>query len=184
VGKKNLEKAIDQVKSDIDVTVEWLPFQLRDGIPEEGKPKPGGPGPHQVNARLRDVGLQSGIEFTGMCDRFPNTVKAHELLTWALETAGADVQNHLQEVLFRHYFTDGRYPDNDNLAAAAVEVGLSESEAREALTSHAYKSKVVDAFDSARRKRISGVPYFTLNGQSLGSGAQPPEAFVSALRRV
>ena len=49
--------------------------------------------------------------------------KAHTLLAFAERDAGREAQNKLQEILFRHYFTDGRYPDETNLRAAAVEAG-------------------------------------------------------------
>lgn len=164
--------------------VQWKPFQLRSNIPEEGFPKPGGPGPHQVNARLKEVGQRANINFTGMCDRFPNTEKAHELMTWALETAGPKVQDQLSEVLFRHYFTDGRYPDTDNLTSAAVEVGLPEAAAREMLTTRSFRTKVQGEFAEAQSQRITGVPHFFVNGQSMGSGAQQPEAYIAAFQKA
>jgi len=175
---------VQRVGSELDVQVEWAPFLLRNGIPEEGTPKPGGPGLHQVNARLRDVGKAAGINFTGMCDRFPNTFKAHELMTWVLEKSGPQTQNNLQEVLFRHYFTDGRYPDVENLTAAAAEVGLPEAEAREVLTTRKYKAQVEREMAEASRMGISGVPYFFVNGNPAFSGAQPPEAFLQVLQRA
>lgn len=161
--------------------ISWKPFQLRPDMPEGGKPKPGGPGPHQVNPRLREVGVRAGIEFTGMCDRFPHTLQAHELLAWALETSGPEVQNNLQEVLFRHYFTDGKYPDVENLSAAAAEVGLDEAEAREVLTTRQYKASVMEEMRQASSQGISGVPYFFIDGKPMGSGAQPSEFFLKAI---
>merc|ERR1712023_328041 len=73
--------------------------------------------------RLRAVGQAVGIDFTGACDRAPNSIEAHALMAFAAEVA-PEKQNTLQEVLFRHYFTDGLYPAGENLAAAATEAGL------------------------------------------------------------
>eukprot|EP00961_Rhodomonas_salina_P049284 661910-Rhodomonas_salina.1 len=64
-----------------------------------------------------------GIDFTGKCDRTPSTIWAHCLLQHALDTQGAEMQNKLSEVIFRAYFTDGLYPDVDNLVQLAA--GLS-----------------------------------------------------------
>lgn len=164
--------------------VEWLPFFLRNNIPEEGFEKPGGPGPHQVNARLKAVGEQAGINFTGMCGRFPNTTKAHAAMAFALEAAGPEVQDKLQEVLFRHYFTDGKYPDIPNLVDAAVEAGLPEAKMREALESRRYEASVKQEAAKISRAGVSGVPYFFVNGQGAFSGAQPPEAFIDVLKRA
>lgn len=164
--------------------MEWSPFFLRNGIPEEGVPKPGGAGPHQVGARIKAAGEQSGINFTGMCDRFPNTTVAHAAMTFALETSGPQVQNELQEVLFRHYFTDGRYPDIANVVDAAVEVGLPEAKMREALESKKYEASVKQEASAASRGGVTGVPYFFINGKPTFSGAQPPNVFLDVLRRA
>lgn len=141
-----------------------MPFFLRNNIPEEGAPKPGGPGPHQVGAGIKAAGDGAGINFTGMCDRFPNTTKAHAAMTFALETAGPEVQNKLQEVLFRHYFTDGRYPDIPNVVEAAVEVGLPERQVREALESNRYELPVKQTAAEVSNAGVTGVPYFSSMG--------------------
>merc|ERR1711890_165121 len=97
------------------------------------------------------------------CDRFPNSTKAHAAMTFALEAAGPEVQNKLQEVLFRHYFTDGKYPDIPNLVDAAVEVGLPEAETREALESKRYEPRVKQQAAEVSSSGVSGVPYFYFN---------------------
>jgi len=166
----------------LSVEVEWAPFLLRPNEPEAGTPKPGGPGPHQVNDRLRQVGQAAGVNFTGLCPRAPNTVKAHALLTFALEKAGAGTQNQVQEILFRQYFTDGKYPDVDNLVAAAEESGLSGAEVRAALEDRRYEDRVRREATQASRSGISGVPFFLFNGKPGFSGAVPAEQVLEALQ--
>jgi len=169
---------------ELDVQVEWLPFFLRNNIPEEGVPKPGGPGAHQVGDRLKEAGQASGINFTGLTDRFPNSTKAHAVMMFAYETAGHETQNKLSEVLFRHYFTDGKYPDIPNLVDAAVEVGLPEAETREALESKRYELRVKQQAAEVSSSGVSGVPYFYFNGKPAFSGAQPPQAFLEAFKKA
>jgi len=113
-----------------------------------------------------------GIDFTGACDRAPNTLEAHALLAYAAEVA-PDKQSDLQEVLFRHYFTDGRYPSGSNLEAAATEAGLDGEAALAYAQDEKNKARVVE---EARRNSsgISGVPFFRFNGEDAFSGAQPP----------
>lgn len=164
--------------------VEWLPFFLRRNVPEEGVLKPGGPGSHQVGARIRAAGERAGVNFTGLCPRFPNSTKMHAAMAFALETAGSEVQNNLQEVCFRHYFTDGKYPDIPNLVSAAVEVGLPEAQVREALESRKYEPGVKQTAEEVSNAGVTGVPYFFINGKPAFSGAQPPQAFIEALRRA
>lgn len=165
----------------LNVEVEWSPFMLRPNEPEAGTPKPGGPGPHQVGDRLRQVGQAAGINFTGLCPRAPNTTKAHALLTLALEVS-KDMQNQVQEILFRQYFTDGKYPDVDNLVAAAEEAGLSGTEVRAALQDRRYEETVKREAAQASHAGISGVPFFFFNGKPGFSGALPAEQVLEALQ--
>ena len=66
--------------------------------------------------------------------------KAHTLLAFAERDAGRETQNKLQEILFRHYFTDGRYPDEANLRAAAAEAGLDPERAMAAVADQGLNS--------------------------------------------
>jgi len=149
-------------------------------MPPEGIPK-AGKGLQNVNPRLRQVGSSVGINFTGECDRAPNSVEAHALLLYALDQAGAAKQNELQEVLFRHYFTDGLYPSGANLAAAATEVGLDGNAALAFAQDPKNKSKIVEEARCNSRGGVSGVPFFRINGEDALSGAQPPDAFLKML---
>ena len=92
-----------------------------------------------------------------------------------------DKQNALQEVLFRHYFTDGLFPDGENLAAAAHEVGLDADAARKAAESEENQSAVAAEARQISRAGVSGVPFFFVNGEPAFSGAQPPAVFKSLL---
>jgi len=179
VGKRSLESAIKQSGRDVKVT--WKPFLLRKGIPEEGKPKGGDPST-RVPARLKQVGQQAGIDFSGKTDRYPNTIKAHTLLQYAEEQEPIK-QNGLQEILFRHYFTDGLYPDDTNLRLAAEEAQLDVQRAMAAVADPAQRQQAEAAALKNSRSGINGVPFFFVNGQPLGSGAQPPETFVEVFQQ-
>lgn len=159
----------------------WRPFQLRPSTPAAGIPK--GPGP-RVGARLKEAGRSVGIDFTGKCDRYPNTLASHALLKHAGEQ-GAATQNALQEVLFRRYFTDGEYPAGSVLEAAASEVGMDGARARQFAECADVQAEVAgEARANSSLRGITGVPFFVINGKSSLSGAQPPEAFVAAFKRA
>lgn len=161
----------------------WKPFFLRPAMPLEGKPK-GGDASSRVPERLKAVGASVGIDFSGLTDRYPNSTKAHTLLSFAEKDAGRAVQNTLQEILFRHYFTDGKYPDEANLRDAATEAGLDVDRAMAAVVDPAMQDEVRAEAEKNSRSGITGVPYFFINGQSFGSGAQPPEAFLAAFQKL
>jgi len=170
-----LEAAIS--KSSHDVSVRWLPFFLRPNTPLEGVAKGGTP-ETRVPERLKASGAAVGIDFSGLTDRYPNSTAAHALLSWADETAGAAKQNQIAEITFRHYFTDGLYPDIENLVKAATEAGLDADAARAAITS-AERLEAVKA-DARKYTGCGGVPFFIVNGEPAFSGAHPPEDFLRA----
>ena len=87
---------------------------------------------HSNNWTLRYVYVRP-IWFLVLWTSFTDRHKAHTLLAFAERDAGREAQNKLQEILFRHYFTDGRYPDEANLRAAAVEAGLDPERAMAAV---------------------------------------------------
>mmetsp|Transcript_118833 Transcript_118833/g.177629 ORF Transcript_118833/g.177629 Transcript_118833/m.177629 type:complete len:144 (-) Transcript_118833:402-833(-) len=133
---------------------------------------------------MKEMGVCVGIDFTGKCDRTPNTVLAHCLLYHALQTKGAAVQDKLCEILFRAYFTDGIYPDVDNLATLAAEVGLDQEEVRRVLTSGKHEEQVVREATSYASSGVSGVPFFIINGTPAFSGAQDAASFVRAFETM
>ena len=103
-----------------EVEVVWKPFLLRPTMPVEGVEKtPATPDNPRVNPRLKEAGESVGIDFTGLTDRYPNSVDAHRLLAFALRTAGSAAQGELSEALFKAYFTDGVYPGGTNLVGYA-----------------------------------------------------------------
>lgn len=150
-------------------------------MPQDGKPKGDGP---RVGARLKQAGSSVGIDFTGKTDRYPNSTLAHTLMSFALENGGPSTQNTLQEVLFRHYFTDGLYPDSSNLRAAAEEAGLDANAAIAFAEDPQNQRQVVAEAQRYSSGGIHGVPYFLVNGQPQFSGAQPPSVFLDVLDKA
>lgn len=115
-------------KPGVTASVTWRPFFLRPEMPMGGHPKaPNTPDNPRAGARMKSAGAAVGIDFTGLTDRYPNTLLGHCLLKYV--EADAAMQDRLSEILFRHYFTDGRYPDESNLRLAATEAGVADVDA-------------------------------------------------------
>jgi len=165
--------------------VRWSPFLLRPEMPVSGHPKdpllprPGG-GNSRVNPRMHAAGKQVGIDFTGKCDRYPNTVMAHVLLEFALEEGGAALQDELMEVLFKSYFTDGKYPDAETLVSLATQVGMDPKRVLTALNDDARHTATKIKASAWSRAGVSGVPFFLIDGEPAFSGAQDVGTFVAA----
>jgi hypothetical protein len=141
--------------------------------------------------------------FTGKTDRSPNSSRAHALVKFfeGGKQGKSGVQDKLMDVIFRHYFTDGLYPDATNLTAALREAlqssepegGEKEAEeSTESLVARAVafmedpKSQAAVRAEAASYSRggVSGVPYFFFEGQPGFSGAQPTAALKDAILSV
>uniref|UniRef100_A0A6U3Z426 DSBA-like thioredoxin domain-containing protein n=1 Tax=Ditylum brightwellii TaxID=49249 RepID=A0A6U3Z426_9STRA len=151
---------------------------LRPNTPLDGLPKPPNtPSNPRVGAHMKSAGASVGIDFTGKCDRTPNTLLGHTLLEFALEKHGVVTQNELAEKIFKMYYTDGIFPDANNLSIVGQECGLEKSDIEDVLSDDERLETTQVAIHRNRNKVRSGVPFFVFNGQPAFSGAQDPSTF-------
>lgn len=161
-------------------------------MPVEGVAKaPHTPDNPRVGRRLVEAGRRCGVNFTGACDRYPNTVKAHVALQFilALEDAGAvppNTQDRYMAELFHAYFTAGDYPSIEVLVDRASRIDAGPGLDLAALRSHLEESSSAEAqvrqeAATYSRQGVSGVPSFFVDGEFLFSGAQPPAQITAAL---
>jgi predicted DsbA family dithiol-disulfide isomerase len=189
LGKRRLESAV--AAFDGPVKVRWLPFQLNPTIPKEGvsrreyRTKKFGSWERslELDAQVAAAGKAEGIHFAfDRIERTPNTLDAHRLI-WLADIDG--VQNAVVEALFRAYFADGRDISNRHtLLDLVAGAGLGRSKAEGVLNSAGGQEAIREANELARRVRVEGVPFFIINGKVALSGAQPPDAFVSAFKQA
>ena len=87
------------------------------------------------------------------------------------------------EALFLAYFSDGRdISDRDTLIDVVVSAGLPRQRVEALLNSDEGLEAIQQAEGLSRQHRVSGVPFFIINGEITLSGAQPPETFLEAFR--
>src|SRR5207248_6016759 len=90
-----------------------------------------------------------------------------------------------EERLFRAYFSEGKNVDDvATLVELGVELGLAAVNLGAALAGTAYAEAVRADIDEARGLGIDGVPFFLFERSWAISGAQEPDAFLSALREI
>lgn len=193
VGTERFERAV--ADSGVDVDVVYRSFELDPTVPTGGAAPPlvdylaakfGDRSRVQAaHARLADAGAELGIDFRWSQMRRANTFDAHRLLTWALETAGAERQRALKKALLRAYFTDGKVmSDHDVLADLALGAGLDRESANEVLSSDRYAAEVRAAREEAHRNGIAAVPTFVVEGEWLLQGALETDRWVKALTHI
>ncbi|MDZ5144104.1 DsbA family oxidoreductase [Microbacterium testaceum] len=195
IGKRNLENGLAATAADDDapvVEIEYHSFELSPDTPEDfdggevdylSQHKGISPeSAREMLDRVTGVAADAGLAYRFDILKHTNTVKAHELLHFAKENGK---QLELAEVLMSAYFLEGKHVGrDDDLIALAVEVGLDEAEAREALASQRFRAAVRADQEQARQFGITGVPFFVIDGKYGVSGAQPVEAFSQIARQV
>ena len=114
-----------------------------------------------------------------------NTFLAHKLLGHALDAGGPEAQTRLKLALFKAHFSERRnVSDPVVLLAIAQAEGLDRRLCDTALADPAMSERVRAEEAHAWDLNISGVPAMLVQGKFLIPGAQEPEVYANALRRV
>lgn len=192
IGLKGLEKALERIGGEIDVTIIFQPFELNPSMAAGGQnivehigekygstPEQSAANREMIRARAAEVGFTMA---TSDQSRIYNSFDAHRLLHWA-EQAGH--QAALKHQLFEAYFTRGQdTSDPAVLVEVAEAAGLDGKIAREILVSDRYAQEVRQAEQLWRSRGINSVPAIVINERYLISGGQPVELFEKALRDI
>ena len=191
VGKRRLERALQQLDGGLNAEIHWRPFQLNPTMPRDGMDRRtylgakfgGAAAARAIYDQVTAAGAAERIPFAfDRIQRTPNTFAAHRLIWWAGQYGK---QDKTVEALFRRYFLEGGdIGSSSALASIAAEAGLDRAATETFLESPDGVEKVKEEEAVGRRLGIRGVPYFVFNGSYALSGAQPPEQFVATFREV
>ncbi len=201
IGYGQLTKALEQLEGEVDAQIRWRPFELNPDMPTEGeqqeahlqrKYRRSAEEGAQVRGQMKKIADQAGVSLSYEGGEEPappammwNTRDAHKLLGFALEQAGPQAQTELKLALFKAHFNERkRIGDRDVLLDVAASVGLHREAAKAALDDADLEARVIAEERQAWDMNISGVPAMVVNGKFLIPGAQAPEVYVNALRRV
>lgn len=188
LGKRRLERALDELGLSARARLEWLPFELNPDMPHDGMARSdyraakfGAARAAELDRAMSQTGAAEGVTFRfDRMARTPNTRAAHVLTAFAGGRGRADA---LVEALFRAYFEEGRdIGDRDVLLELAAGVGLDTAEAAAALVDPQLRDEVSRLAREGRELGISGVPFFIVDRRWAVSGAQPSEQWVELLQ--
>lgn len=190
IGERRLARAIGALEGEIDVTVEWLPFELNPAMPAEGMDRPtyralkfgSVERGRMLDARTIEAAQGDGIAFAyDRILRTPNTFLAHRLMRLA---ARHDVASQLAGALFAAYFEQGRdIGDAQVLADIAADQGLDRARVAAFLSSDEGAGEVRAIERAQQAAGVDGVPFFDIGGLAL-AGAQPVPVLLAALRQA
>ncbi len=175
---------VERLKKEYNVEVEWRPFYLRPDTPPEGMYLPDYIKRARDNGseeRLRMMAEMHGMEFRST-ERIYNTRLAHEATEYAREHGKA---NEFHHIIFRKVYAEGFDPAQwDVLRSAAEEAGLNANDMQSVVEGGKYTEEVAGQGNWAQRIGVTGVPTYVINDKYAIVGAQPYEAFKSALGQI
>lgn len=200
IGYGQLAKALEQLDGEIAAEIRWRPFELNPDMPPEGeeqeahlqrKYRRSADEGAAMRGQMKAIADGAGVTlaFEGEGDAPPammwNTRDCHKLLGFALEQAGPQVQTALKLALFKAHFNQRqRLGEREVLLDIAASVGLHRAAAKAALDDPELEARVLAEEAQAWDMNISGVPAMIVNSKFMIPGAQAPEVYVNALRRV
>ena len=187
IGEVRLLQVIEALPDNIDVEVEWLPFELNPDMQKEGMDR-------KVYRSLkfgsweRSQALDAHTVAASKADcvtfdydsiaRTPNTFDAHRL-SWLAAREGR--QRAVVEGILNGYFSQGRdIGDPEVLTEIAGDAGLDRETVCQFLK-HEDGIEAVRALEASSYKDgVQGVPHFDIEG-TIVTGAQSPESLRRAL---
>jgi len=200
IGYSQLQMGLVQLEGEVEAEIRWLPFELNPDMAPEGEgqaehiARKYGRSPAEAEAnreKLLQIGERAGYSFAFSGEGEPpkamiwNTFLAHKLLKWALVEHGPEVQTRLKRALFDAHFQQRcNMSDPQVLIDVASGLGLDRAGAEAALADETLGAIVRREESQAWDMNISGVPAMVVNGKYLIPGAQEPETYANALRRV
>ncbi|MFM7404946.1 MAG: DsbA family oxidoreductase [Erythrobacter sp.] len=204
IGYGQLTKALAELEGEIAAEIRWRPFELNLQMPLEGeaqeahlqrKYRRSAEEGAALRGQMKTIAEGAGVSlsYEGANDEggeappamMWNTRDCHKLLAFALEQAGPQVQTALKLALFRAHFNQRRnLGDRAVLLDIAAAAGLHRAAAKAALDDPELEARVLAEETQAWDMNISGVPAMIIENKFLIPGAQAPEVYVNALRRV
>lgn len=191
IGKRRLEKAIEQLKDDYTFELRYLPFQLSPDTPAEGEntkerlvAKFGSEDRYnQIIQQVSGVAAAEGLRFDLENQTVsPNTQTLHRLIGYALQQGK---QLEMVETLFKAYFEDTvDLTQTETVVQLASGIGLDAEKVREVLVGNVGAEELDKQLYQNRLMGVSGVPYYIINDKYAVSGAQPTELFLEALPEI
>jgi predicted DsbA family dithiol-disulfide isomerase len=192
IGKRKFEMALEQFDQKEAVEIEWKSFQLNPELrsqPDKSiheylseakgwsleKAK-------ELNQEVAEMGKEVGLDFQFDKVKVSNTLLAHRLVQLA-KTQGKG--NEAEAALFEAHFVEGKGVDQaETLFEIGEKIGLSQEGIQTLFDSDVYVDEVRMEQYQAQQIGVRGVPFFVFDQKFAVSGAQAPELFAQALKKM
>lgn len=168
------------MKEDAALDVRWRAFELRPGIVP-----PLDPGAEYLKRvwedRVLPLAAQVGVRMA-MPPVQPRTRRTHEAAHWARSIGRFD---DYHAAILAAFFERGEdIGEIDVLVSLADDLGLPDTDLRQALVSRAVEQAVVDDEEEAKELEVGSVPAFIADGKFGVIGVQPVEVLRELVLRA
>lgn len=191
IGKRRMEKAVEQLKDHYDFAIDYSPFELNPAMPASGlnqktylTKKFGGEDRYnQITAYVTKMAKEEGLSFDYTRQKVsPNTRDAHRII-WLAKQDGKQVA--VKEAFMKAYFEDGiDLSRKENLLAIAVRASLQEKKVESLLGSDEGLFEIELLERRNHQRGVTGVPFYIINHAYGLSGAQPSDVFVKVISEI
>ena len=192
IGYKRLSQAINELKVQERVVIQWHPFQLNPTMPKDGinadeylsnKLRLSPQGLKQKRNSVTKTGKESGFKFNYFEEmRKPNTFNAHVLLDYAREfNKQTELKVRLQEAYFSERKNIGRI---DVLYLELIKVGLNADEAITRLSDPDAIKRVKDEEAYWKSRGVSSIPTMLFDQRIARRGANTVESYKVLLTQL
>jgi predicted DsbA family dithiol-disulfide isomerase len=192
IGKRRLEKGLEQFAHKDEVEIVYRSFELDPNAPKDIAEDMNtmlankyGVSREEAAAMSKSVEGQAaaeGLEYHFDTIIMTNTFDAHRLLQYANQNGKGSEFN---ELLLKAHFTDSKHVgEHEVLASIAQEAGLSYDDAMAILASDQYTAEVRADEIEARNIGVRGVPFYVIDRKYAVSGAQAPETFLEVVEKA
>lgn len=176
---------IEKLRTEHNVTIEWVHFPLHPETPAEGQSLDDLFRGRNVDRKAMHAQMKARMDAEGLPygerSMTYNSRIAQELGKWADTQPGGEA---IHDALFRAYFVEARdISQPDVLLDIVKAVGLPVDAARQVIEQRTFKDAVDADWKLSREYGITGVPTFVAGRYGV-VGAQPYEALEALVKKA
>lgn len=189
IAKKRLQRAIDALQLQNDVTIEYKAYELNPDAPAKTTPynellanRMSEAKQQEVIESIRALAAEEGLTYNFETMRPGNTRTLHRLTKW---TATKGLADAFVERIMHAYFIEGFDMSNEADVLAHIDaLGLPVDEAQNIINSDAFNEELRrDAYDR-QQIPIRSVPFFVFDNRVGIKGVEPIEVFTRTLQQL
>lgn len=191
IGKRKMEKALEQFPYRDDIELEWRSYELDPDLPKEAleskiygyfadKYNMSVNEAHETMAKTASLAKEVGLNYDFDNLIVANTNDALRLVKLANESGLA---TEAEEILFDAYFVKGLdISDKETLVKLGTQIGLKENDILALLAGNKYVANIAKDIEYSENKyNLEYIPFYIFNNKQIVQGSIPSEKYLEVL---